>query len=97
MSIAAGNQTVSWAHGLGAIPGFFDVRLHCISGEAGYTIGQEVPLNLFDQGGTIYMVYADATNVYVAYNGQFTVGNPGTFGLTTITLSKWNLVFRASL
>lgn len=84
------------AHGLGATPLAVRWVLVCVTGEAGYAIGDEVDLlSTKDSSidGPHFTVGANATNVFLTARGQdsIQVYNFSTGTQATITLADWKL------
>ena len=89
------NALYTFAHGRAARPWRLDLWLECISADGGYSIGDFIaaPNGTAQDIGpspTGYVIYADATNVYLRISaGSFTlVGKSG--GVFQVAASKWN-------
>lgn len=101
-AITAGG-TITLAHGLGTQPLIVIAKLHCVTGELGYTAGQEitVPLGEGNTGGTSgrgVQVQFDATNLAVQFGSAATpieILTGGTGSNATITLANWTAIFLA--
>jgi hypothetical protein len=91
------NSVVSVAHGLGVIPMFWHVTFKCITGELGYSTGDEVfidMMNISNNRGAMYG--ADATNVFcMIQNAALNLTNKGTAVAGTLTPANWSIKFRA--
>lgn len=98
-TITSGAQVVI-AHGLGVVPKLIILELVNVTGEAGYTTGQIIPIGTFDMGSTDRgcTVLYDATNLNVRYSSAATVfaAPHATTGTTTaLTNSSWTLRAKA--
>ena len=86
--------TSSGNHSLGSVPAILDVYLVCLTGELGYSAGDEVPLDSGRSGGnTSYNVSASATQVFIATTSNavaITDRSLNTAG--NITPANWKLV-----
>jgi hypothetical protein len=114
-SAGTGSFSAGQAHGFGAAPTMLFAYLVCQTGEGGYVAGDIVPatqLQLWgldnDDGEGDYIpvpaisAKADASNVYVVFNGPVTVphssggqsyrmSNPTNAGSTTFTPANWKV------
>lgn len=90
------NSTLNVAHGLGARPYMFNVVLKCLTGELGYSAGDEASIIQTVPGVSVINVAADATNVIIGYTGASTqLLHKTTQVATTITSGNWAFVVRA--
>jgi hypothetical protein len=93
------NSVVSSAHGLGATPRLWHVTFKCITGELGYSTGDEVfidMMNISNNRGCMYG--ADATNVFVMIqNAALNLTNKGTAVAGAVTPANWSIKVRAWL
>lgn len=92
------NSINAHAHSLGAVPKLTQYRIRCITGELGYTAGDEVEFSS-KTGGAASPVYspgwADATNIGVVMQTEILVRNKSTWADAVITNGNWNFVLRA--
>lgn len=96
------NSTLTIAHGLGRAPIQTDILLKCTTADAGYSVGDILPLgpNWDDGGGTMsgYQVCidnGDTTNIKVIIGGAKAIANKSTYARVALTASSWRLVVRA--
>lgn len=87
-------------HSLGVQPKLYVVEFTCITGEAGYTAGDEVCSEAFASNAAVdnglLAVVPDATNLNVRFNNVgLTVINKTTGVSTAVTNGNWNVVFKA--
>ena len=96
--------TLTLAHGLGSIPSIVMAYLVCQTTEAGYSVGQVVPLSFYQAGqgantaGYGVAIAMDATNINVQYGnvGVSTLTRTGTPGQQVVlTNSNWRLLIKA--
>ena len=84
------------AHGLGTKPSLFTVSLKCVTGEAGYSAGDEITYTSMESPGFFSVTTsADATNVVIAEAGTIRVVHKSTGATTSITAANWRWVVRA--
>lgn len=86
------------AHGLGAVPKLTQFRLRCITGELGYTAGDEVEFSskTAGQAAPVYSSgWCDATNIGVVLATEILIRHKTTFADAVITNGNWNFVMRA--
>lgn len=88
---------VSVAHSLGAVPKLFSASLRCKTAEGGYSVGDEVDLELTygnssSRGGH---AFANSTNVGASMVGSTMILNKTTGSGLYITEANWRLVLRA--
>ena len=87
-------NTITTAHGLGALPSLIEPVLVCISADSGFAVGQLVPLSEFKGSGGAAQAYswaADASNIYLTELATPYTINPSSNSLVAITKAKWNL------
>ncbi len=91
-------------HGLGVQPPAVFPWLHCVTAEAGYSIGDEVPIsNGGDNDGTHFTGVAaavDATNITARMGSTaqaFQILSKTTGSVSTLTNGNWKLIFRAQV
>lgn len=92
------SDSITVAHGLGAVPSDFDPVLVCTTAELGYAVGDVVSVGGFtDVPGISSMTYsADATNLYFRASGAgWRFVRRDTNVTTGITNSNWRMVLRA--
>lgn len=91
--------TVTYAHGLGAIPTLAFATLVCISTEAGYSVGDEVENMSFSNVSgqpCNYTVDKDATNVILILGtGGLEIANKGSGAYVILTPAKWTVIITA--
>ncbi|TAJ76103.1 MAG: hypothetical protein EPO42_13265 [Gallionellaceae bacterium] len=95
---AAVNAVSTFAHGLGAMPQFCKVKLVCAVADAGYSVGDEIDLSGYVDGGFMTVtVSATAVSVRVALSGsQVRVTNLATPTVTSTLLNtSWTLIVKA--
>lgn len=84
------------AHGLGGVPVWTHAYIRNTTTEAGYSVGDRVPVTFnFFNGVGIGHTAANGTNIYYALNGMFVVVNRSSTVVTTITPGNWVLVLQA--
>lgn len=95
------NSTTTQAHGLGARPSAIDAKLVCITGELGYTAGDELPIwqTINTTTGTTVAIRADATNIYIrvvsSTGNELTIPALSSNALVAITPANWAIVVKA--
>lgn len=106
-SYTSTNQTVTaggaltLAHGLGGMPALVQCRLKCITGELGYSIGDEVIVNpgpSYVSSSTGLSLVPDATNINVRFGasgGGMAIARKDTGALEIITAANWQLIVKA--
>lgn len=91
----ATSQIQTLAHGLGTKPTIIEAVLLCVTGEHGYTAGDETnPISPFSS--TSWITYsADATNI-ITYTGSVTgvVAHKTTGVASNMTMANWKLRFK---
>jgi hypothetical protein len=92
-------STASVAHGGPRVPDQVQMLLRCKTAEAGYSVGDEVAVNVFNSGGDkTFSVWANSTNVGMVWrsdtNAAPYVGHKTTAVATNITAANWRLVFK---
>lgn len=94
----AASATVTQAHGLSGRPQIHDVYLECITADAGYAVGDKVlmPTGSIGGGATSFIVYSDATNVYLntVAGSTPTVPHKTTHTNTAINVANWKLIVK---
>ena len=101
-TITAGGS-LTLAHSLSATPDLLQARLVCKSGEFGYSIGDELVIQLGQESQASTNSYGvsvvpDGTNLNVRFgsaSGVFLINNKTTGGIQLITAASWKIVFRA--
>jgi hypothetical protein len=94
-ALPAAAGTITFAHGLGQVPTFTEVRLVCTSTDGGYAVGDEVPLSSFylSNGADIEYpvpVSYDATNVVLVFSANtLSVLNKSGAAIATVDRTKW--------
>jgi len=105
VALSAGAQLINSAHGLASLPANLRCVAVCGTGNAGYSVGDEVDVESFEvSGGTGpgFGYGANATNVFVAQGSAATPGNLNVFHkttgvLTAITAGDWTIKMYASI
>lgn len=94
-----GAALMTFAHGLGAAPAFWDAFVECVETDLGWTAG-DVAKAPFAEGTGNYSlaVWADATNIYVrtSVHGLMLLSKDGAVGSLCSTANKWKIFVRAS-
>lgn len=97
-TITAGGS-LTLAHSLGAMPTLLQMRLKCVTGEHGYSAGDEVlAWNGDANAGRGASVVPDATNINIRYGNDantFNVNNKTTGASAAITNANWSMIIRA--
>lgn len=94
-------RSYTFAHSLGVIPRTVNMFLECITGEAGYTAGDivPVPLNMpvYVAASSGHAVKIDATNIYLSINtiSQISITRWAGSGINGITDGYWKVFFKA--
>ena len=91
------------AHGLGAMPALIQCRLKCLTGEIGYTVGDEVMTDFFASyagggAGQGVSIVPDSTNLNIRFGSTTTVfalPNKTTGTIANATNANWQLIVRA--
>lgn len=91
------------AHSLSVTPTLIQARLICKTAQAGYSIGDEVIINLAgnDPGATNnrgLSIVPDATNINIRYGSDtfsFSILRKDTGAAATITNTNWRLIIKA--
>jgi hypothetical protein len=100
---SAGSLTL--AHGLGATPEFFQVRIKNLTAELGYSIGDELIVNPHNTNATSgnnqgVSIVPDATNLNIRYGSSgttFTILRKDTGAGVNATNTRWSAIFYAWL
>lgn len=90
---------VTLAHGLGAKPDMVRAFLVCKTAELGWSVGDEVSVDVLVAGGSTYnySVGFNATNIRAVCGSSGCAINNGTGVTSTITNANWRLVLRAQI
>ena len=89
--VAFTSSVTSAAHGLGAVPSRWEVKIVCTSTDLGYAVGDVICLTSHNEGGGLRgnTASVNATNIQIAGNSVFiqtkTAGG--------VTNSKWDVIF----
>lgn len=87
------------AHGLGAAPSFPKFSLECVTADAGYAIGDVIPVHLGADGGTkCNSAWSDATNIRIRFsdlNPCFNTAHKTSGTAVGLTNANWRLIARA--
>ena len=100
-NVIATSSLLTLNHGLGGIPDQVHFFLVCTTAQAGYSIGDIVPVdfNTSYSGGTGYNnCTITATQILVRYSldtNCFKIGDKTTGGVSTLTNSSWTLTVKA--
>lgn len=84
---------LSWNHGFSVVPKFFRVVAVCTATEAGYAVGDEVPVEALYASGGSQSCTTWASSVAVGFNSTVAVQitNKTTGASVGLTTAKWNL------
>lgn len=98
-AVITSGDTVSNTHGLGAAPGLVAGHLVCVTGEAGYTAGQVVPVPVGASASNRGVsAVVTSTAVVIRYGSDaaaFQIPHATTGATTSLTNANWNFVVRA--
>jgi len=97
------NTTLTFSHGLGAVPEVISYTLTCTTADAGYVVGEkiQIPLNngesykSTDYGYTTLVSSSTITITVVNGGGPIVIVNKTTRALAALTESSWTLVVQA--
>ncbi len=92
--VAFTSTVTSAAHGLGAVPSRWEVKIICTSTDLGYAVGDIICLTSHNEGQGLRgnTASVNATNIQIAGNSIFLQTKTGT-GITSLTNTKWNVIF----
>ena len=81
------------AHGLGAVPSRWEVKIVCTSSNLGYAVGDVISLTSHNEGGGARgnTASVNATNIQIAGNSVYVVPKAGG-GVAFITNSSWDVI-----
>ena len=81
------------AHGLGAVPSRWEVKIVCTSSNVGYAVGDVISLTSHNEGGGLRgnTASVNATNIQIAGNSIYIIPKAGG-GVTVITNSSWDVI-----
>lgn len=94
MSALNDDSTTTTAHGLGAVPDMLVCKLTCLSADLGYTAGDVVYQDSFNEAGVGDVgvtMYADATNTYITLGLAMHIVDKTTFNVAAVDETKWSL------
>ena len=89
------SSTVTDAHGLGALPKMFGMKLICKTTEHGFAVGDETSAVMVESNASSnngFTVYADATNVGVSLTANLMVISRSTNAQVNITPANWKII-----
>lgn len=93
------NFSVSVAHGLGGMPSRYSISFRCVISEFGWFPGDEIPIAIVDAPGiSSYTAWASPTTLGIAFwasSAAIRIARRDVAGGFTMTLSNWELIFRA--
>lgn len=94
---SAGSLTL--AHGLARVPALLQARLKCTTGEAGFSIGDEV-IEIYSSmsSGQGVTSWPDITNINIRYSNNanvFSVHHKTTGAITNLTNGNWQMIVKA--
>jgi hypothetical protein len=103
-TITAGGTIITVAHGLGSAPFWAGLILHCVTGDGGYSAGDEIYLT--SNGSTLassdasgFGVYCDPTNVNIVVpsNSGLVLPNKSGGARFVFTPANWKIIIKAWL
>ena len=85
------------AHGLGKRPSLVQIVLKCTTAEIGFSIDDEVIVNLAQSttADRSYTIFTDATNVSIVQGAGILLIGRSTLNTATLTPGSWRWVVRA--
>lgn len=98
--VSAANNVYSFTHGLGATPASYKFRLHCLTAELGYSIGDEVQLSNNSDGDVAHGSgsWANATTInFVTNQATPLIYSRSSNVMAAITAANWKIIASASL
>lgn len=98
--VSSANNVYSFTHGLGATPAAYKFRLHCLTAELGYSVGDEVQLSNNSDGDVAHGSgsWANATTVnYVTNQLTPLVYSRSSNVMAAITAANWKIIASASI
>lgn len=92
--VAFTSSVTSAAHGLGAVPSRWQVKIVCTSTDLGYAVGDVICLTSHNEGGGLRgnTASVNATNIQIAGASVF-INTKTAGGVTALTNSKWDVIF----
>jgi|8_EtaG_2_1085327.scaffolds.fasta_scaffold00274_32 hypothetical protein len=92
--VAFTSSVTSAAHGLGAVPSRWEVKIVCTSTDLGYAVGDVICLTSHNEGGGLRgnTASVNATNIQIAGNSVF-IQTKTAGGVTALTNTKWDVIF----
>ena len=92
--VAFTSTVTSAAHGLGAVPSRWEVKIICTSTNLGYAVGDIICLTSHNEGQGLRgnTASVNATNIQIAGNSIFLQTKTAS-GITSLTNTKWNVIF----
>ena len=81
------------AHGLGAVPSRWEVKIVCTSSNVGYAVGDVISLTSHNEGNGARgnTASVNATNIQIAGNSIYVIPKAGG-GVSVITNSSWDVI-----
>jgi len=92
--VAFTSAVTSAAHGLGAVPSRWEVKIVCTSTDLGYAVGDVICLTSHNEGSGLRgnTASVNATNIQIAGNSVYINTKTGS-GVSPLTNSKWDVIF----
>lgn len=92
--------SLTLAHSLGVQPKLYFAEFVCVTGENGYTAGDEVSTEAISSNSAsdsqVFSIVPDATNLNVRFNSiGLLIANKATGASAALTNGNWNVVFKA--
>jgi len=93
--VAISSSVTSAAHGLGAVPSRWEVKIVCTSTDLGYAVGDVICLTSHMEGNGLRgnTASVNATNIQIAGSSFFVITKTGS-NILAITNTKWDLIFQ---
>lgn len=96
ITVLTGNQTYTFAHGLGVAPDDISAYLVCKTADLGYAVGDVVKITDIAESTSGSYIYSNATNVVYLQNNGIGINNH-TGGRSFIDYADWKLILTATL
>lgn len=87
------NSLREYTHNLAETPHMVYPALVCITAEAGWSVGEEVPHPYFYTNGISVASFKNSTKVFIRMGADLAVVDKGTNVYTTVTPANWGLKF----
>ena len=94
-----GTTTFTWIHGLGSTPETLSVWIECLVADKGFSVGDVVfiPASFEGNGSRGTTVWANSTEVGVAFSGYPYIATKTGGAVALITTNSWRIHVRAGL